>query len=647
MALNGGSGAGAGGQTYTRFLQKAGNGNWAVFRYRDDLDERRPYWALTTTGALQYVDPWDGGAPTASRFANDQQRRGGDSDPRGWTGLKYQPPTAADPLAGDESAGRALSDDSAMLAAVHKVLSGKGISGEKVRSDATAAGDMLDWAHSQVGWEKSEATGKPLSVAEAFIGQRGASSFPRIDFSNLDYFSPNERTSFKGVVDGMPVGKSPAVSPPSVDAALGRSPTGPALNGNVASGGGAGTPPGGTATLPPGKFNGETVDADMLKTYLTTQWEPVFNAWVGNFRDAGAAGYFLNWLSRASNTFLGQYEGFLGKQALAGKVPEGDFASFLSAKAKGITNAAGAEVGQIGGDPGAKTFGTATDSVNRAVATAAAKAKADAAAAPVAWAAPPPDLSGTTVNPSADAERIAREGLASFLPKPEFAYGGVTTAPVIKVGDPQRSGVPNPETLYNPENAPLYIVPDNGGTPRPTEPDIDYDKGQITQEEIEREKEKWGRRRWWIDYPEPARGEFVERPYAPEPDRGGFVPPPMHTRIVPVVGSRGATDAPFVREVGDYELAFDSEGRRIRGLDEEQFSDPVDRASVWVDQQGRRVLSAWKSAVSKVLKNYGDQQISENEAAQELADVLESLRLRNPVYREADRNKDTQTFLPR
>ena len=623
---------------YTRFLQKAGNGNWAVFRYRDDLDERRPYWGLTTTGDLRYIDPWDGGAPTASRFAGDQQVRGGRQGESGAEALArrmfnnphdpneraaWEGRGATDPLAGDESQGRALAEDSAMLAAVHKVLASKGISGAKVRSDATVAGDMLDWSHSQVGWQTSAATGKKTTVNEAFAAKAGAASFPRINFDDYDYFSSNERSALVKAASAQ-VGSTPQPGGGGRPLLPGEAvQTGPSLGGPAGgrANAAAGTPPGGGATLPPGKFNGETVDADMLKTYLTTQWEPVFNAWVGNFKDAGAAGYFLNWLSRASSTFLGQYEGFLGKQALAGKVPEGDFASFLSAKAKGITNAAGAEVGQIGGDPSAQTYGTATDAINRSMAAAAAKAKA---------AAPPPDLSGTTVNPS----KASDEAMASFLPKPGFAYGGVTTAPVIKVGDPQRSGVPNPETLYNPENAPLYIVPDNGGTPRPTEPDIDYDKGQITQEEIEREQEKWGRRRWWIDYPEPARGEFVERPYAPEPDRGGNVPPPMHTRIVPVAGSRGATDAPFVREVGDYELAFDSEGRRIRGLDEQQFSDPVDRASVWADRQGRRVLSAWKNAVGKVLKNYGDQQISENEAAQELADVLESLRLRNPVYRE-------------
>ena len=181
---------------------------------------------------------------------------------------------------------------------------------------------------------------------------------------------------------------------------------------------------------------------------------------------------------------------------------------------------------------------------------------------------------------------------------------------------------------------------------RSTEPDIDYDKGWITQEEIEREKEKWRLRMLWPDYPEPPRGEFVERPYAPEPDRGGYVPPPMRTRVVPMAGSRSGTDAPFPREVGDYELAFDNEGQRIRGLDEEQLSDPVDRASVWVDQQGRKVLSAGKNAVGRLLGNYGDQKLSEIKSAQGQADFLESLRLRNPFYRVPAYAEGTGTVEP-
>lgn len=84
-----------------------------------------------------------------------------------------------------------------------------------------------------------------------------------------------------------------------------------------------------TAGTGPG---GQEVTPELLQEFVESDWHYAFNAMINNFRNAGAAAIFMDWIMQQGNRFLGEYEGGIAQQALNGQVPTGTFSEFLSRK---------------------------------------------------------------------------------------------------------------------------------------------------------------------------------------------------------------------------------------------------------------------------------------------------------------------------
>jgi hypothetical protein len=99
------------------------------------------------------------------------------------------------------------------------------------------------------------------------------------------------------------------------------------------AGGGAFTGTDTVASLPSGPgVGGVEVTGDLLREFVDSDFSLGFNAMMNQFRNAGAAGIFLNWLGGQFNRLLGEYEGNIAQQALNGQVPQGGMTDFLVRK---------------------------------------------------------------------------------------------------------------------------------------------------------------------------------------------------------------------------------------------------------------------------------------------------------------------------
>jgi len=165
-----------------------------------------------------------------------------------------------------------------------------------------------------------------------------------------------------------------------------------------AAGGGGTAGDGNVPGLPsaPGTFDGREVTPEHLREFVDSDWRLGFNAWMNTFRDAGAAGIFLNWMASQANRFIGEYEGRIGAQALAGELPRGDFVSFLETKGTGTGES-------LGGDPNAVAERFTSFTAEEAAADAAGQQEPPAGEEDLGTITPATgDTSGTTLNDLAD-----------------------------------------------------------------------------------------------------------------------------------------------------------------------------------------------------------------------------------------------------
>ena len=329
---------------YTHFVQSFRNGPALVYDNRDDVDESMGYWQIDTDGMASYVKGITNrtfSASDTSRFDDDLNQT---QNPR--RGL-FGTPLFRDSFIGDPLAGRSgnaagsISDFAEIQGVFRRYLAGKGLNGVPVGPGIFEIVTQLN--NSELGMRDDE------SLLEAywssFVATNGLSPETLKEFDRLvggtpgtgeaialkaEGLTPAATGTAAGVPDALdpdrdqddpftagnaPVPGGTNESRPGAFPA-GRSTLASAVDGTA---GGAGAGDG----LPgvPGAFDGTEVTPELLREFVDSDWRLGFNAWMNTFRDAGAAGIFLNWLASQANRFIGEYEGRIGAQALAGEVP--------------------------------------------------------------------------------------------------------------------------------------------------------------------------------------------------------------------------------------------------------------------------------------------------------------------------------------
>lgn len=398
------------------FVQQTGQG-WKVFQYRDDVNQQQDYYELRTDGSLDYVSHLDYIAP---KKANDPSGEwyllnGQDSNPGlagfgvagGFSGSPQGPLGPMGP-AGDTSAlgrgnpnsGSALSPE--VIAAFRQYAKSKlGLDGPLLDQNADVP-DMVDLANQvKRGLLKDEDFDTALYKAMKAKAS-GADGLARAQTTFAGLYSAAQKAAVLTKVAGNLTAEDPANAPEwSSDPFPVSSKTGQVLNsqtgaktdpktgasttptlaaaasGGAGIGAGAGFPVPSTAGPGPG---GAEVTSDLLKDYLESDFNLAFGAYVNSFKHAGGAANFLQFVQRQMQSYLSEYKGELASQALVGKVPTGDWTSFLSRKAVG-------NVGNIGGDPNADATKTYREELARQQAIDAARARSAAPATPVVSAA--------------------------------------------------------------------------------------------------------------------------------------------------------------------------------------------------------------------------------------------------------------------
>lgn len=400
---------------YLGFAQRASSGSWRQYQYRDDLDESRGYWALKSNGQVEYVSALQGAElrfssgstdPARRHLADLEQMAGGGGIGANLPGVPLSGGPGVHGITGARSRAAQGSDLSPeMLRAMRIRAAGFGFEGPGVTVENVA--DIINTAETvmrSLPDPTPERFNAEFAAAMGFVDADGNLAPARV----AALYSDTPRTGSSGSGSGGSGGTGPlgAMGPATPD---GKPVSGPSTSTGTFAGTAGGGIVGGGMQLPskPGVGpGGVEVTPNLLKEFVDSDWRLAMNAFVNQFRDAGGASVFLDFLQKKAVEFLGQYEGELAQQALDGKLPTGDFASFLSRR--GVNG-----VGNIGGDPNADATAAFRESQARKAAAAAGQSGRTAAPGTVApGAVNPPDVpvtpsagSGINLTPNQDLVR--------------------------------------------------------------------------------------------------------------------------------------------------------------------------------------------------------------------------------------------------
>jgi hypothetical protein len=367
--------------TFTSFLQRSGGSSpgdpvtWRIYTSRDDVNERSGYWAMRSDGRVEYVDPIDSVADSLVERENNQRLSfpgsgfigavvGGVNDALASgadavTGGAFNFSGVGDPLDGDVSKavgmaiidpqGNLLSNDNfgKWLGAIREHLSTQfgydafNISPEilhwanEVTEQMTGSDNvdelMLRTLMSVYGPDAGQTLFAGLFSDPAKAKERGRIAFgitePVDPSMEADALPDGFNSDFFDVVNR----SSGSIFHPETGGGAG----GPGADGAGAGGtdpAGTTGPSDGAVNLPDGDFGGVVVTQDLLNEFVDSDWRLGFNAMLNSFRDAGAAAKFMEFLQNQASRYLGEFEGGLAQQALAGQIPTGSFATFLQEK---------------------------------------------------------------------------------------------------------------------------------------------------------------------------------------------------------------------------------------------------------------------------------------------------------------------------
>jgi len=343
---------------HVSFAQKSADGQWLTYKYRDDVDERRGYWSLRSDGNVVYVNPIQVGRD--ARFDNDQYQ-GATRTARDVAGTSIQNAATVLTFGGSDRLGMGGNSDPLKGRVQGGVpglspewtkgfrqylqtnnMTGPGVTQANAAEIATFMRDVM------AGQMKGENFDQAAYRAWTEGGRGDDASFAKL-------YAPSYLDTLVKNVDPPTAALSSFSDPNEADSAIrGPSPDVPRTSfaSTATPGGSSLTPGANTPSVPetPGDFDGMPVTPQLLQDYLTSNWQGVFHSFVNSFRDAGAAGHFIQFLNDSMWNYYNQHQGELATQALAGNVPEGDFASFLSKR-----HIDG--VGKIGGDESARMPG--------------------------------------------------------------------------------------------------------------------------------------------------------------------------------------------------------------------------------------------------------------------------------------------------
>lgn len=339
--------------------------NGLEFQNRDDLNEYEEYYEIFDNGTIEIVPGYTGkrperGASSRDYILDSAGALGGALGSLGRLlgdqGWRSGDPRTGDPRRGRVTSGRPLSPES--KAAINDYL--KNAYGLK-------APFQESWKFFAQAREIDRSRRSGESFAQAFTEHIGASILEfntqvqvEVDRRNKatggaadrptqiwdtqgperaldagDYPDPGvaSASSPGDFASSLPENKSSTKTPGSSTGKTPGSSTGP---GSALSGGLAGA----VDNLPPGPGpGGVEVTPQLLRQFVESDFSLSWNAMINSFRSAGAAGVFMNWLSNQFVVYQREYMGIVGAQALAGKLPVGDFTGFLRRK------------GMLAGDP--------------------------------------------------------------------------------------------------------------------------------------------------------------------------------------------------------------------------------------------------------------------------------------------------------
>ena len=402
------------------YVQKLPNpgAKWLIYKYREDVDPDYEYWAVLSNGTVQPYSRYDTGSDSDPKKPTSTGAAWSGGLGGGWlNAFTMVAPVAAgagtiiNSFAGNNrQRGVPLTENNAeTVRAFRNYATNLGFAGLGAGVDALDAVESIDRARR--GMNPGEDIEMALfnSLVSKYGGSGPGEQLAATDMARMlstkaaQAFGLKLMRSKAGTKAATP-GASPEQEFGGTADTASRGTAGGTFAGQAAGGAGIGADAGAvtkTRVPVPGepgvmRDTGMTVGPQQLSDYLNNDWQGVFGAWMNSFRNAGAAGNFLQFLSRSANDYFLQYRGELAQNALDGKLPQGDFASFLTKGAIG-------NAGKIGGDPAfdatAKMRADQQRQSEIDAARAASNARTVAAAAPPAVPKPEDPSKGSFVDP--------------------------------------------------------------------------------------------------------------------------------------------------------------------------------------------------------------------------------------------------------